>query len=776
MDENVQSPPPITPELRIVKGENKGQAFNLTEKTTLGRERDNDIILIDPKISRYHAQITLENEVWQLTDLGSSNHTYINGEIVENPINLKPGDRISLGEIDLLFGPPGQAEAPVSQPQTTTPVGEASSVAPGPVQPAAAPVPVQSNGPSRLVLIAGAFVVLLCIAAAVALFMVSRFSDDTDNGPVTEATSGTNEEANDSTDSSNESDVEPGELSLVYEDDFSNSFGGWDDAFDAYTTKQYGNNRYQIEVSTSNLIAWGLANRDVSDFEVEVEAKQEAGGETNSYGLLFRLQDRNNFYRFDISGDGFFLLSKFVDGQWTNMVDWTASPHISSETNLIGVSVFGSEITAKVNGQELITITDDSLTHGNFGFFASTFTDEYMWVSFDNLKLWAPEGQEIVLIPTATRPVVQPTPPASPEAATPQASLTEQTAEPEAVAEVIAEETEEPEATVTTTLTPEPAAEKLASGTPAATETVEPTATPVPLPAYASRDQPLPRGESRVSGRLIFPVYDSERGTYDIYIANAADGTDLELVQAEASQPTFNEDGASVAYRSWQSDNRGVFARPLNGGDVWKVDPFFESARPDFSDVDGSLIYHSRASGREPAVYQVVNGVGEVMRREGFPIQGESAKWSPDGQRFVYSSCLGGKCGIIRSNVDGTNPIILSDHPTDTNPEISPDGNTVVFMSNRGGNWEIYRVGIDGQDLTNLSNDPASDGLPTWSPEGNKIAFVSNRDGNWSMWDMDSNGGNQRRLFVLNGPVDGVVQSDIANSRGWVEENIDWAP
>ena len=64
---------------------------------------------------------------------------------------------------------------------------------------------------------------------------------------------------------------------MIYEDDFGDSSSGWDDAFDAYTTKQYGNNRYQIEVTTSNLVAWGLANRDVADFEVEVEAKLEDG-------------------------------------------------------------------------------------------------------------------------------------------------------------------------------------------------------------------------------------------------------------------------------------------------------------------------------------------------------------------------------------------------------------------------------------------------------------------------------------------------------------------
>jgi TolB protein len=328
---------------------------------------------------------------------------------------------------------------------------------------------------------------------------------------------------------------------------------------------------------------------------------------------------------------------------------------------------------------------------------------------------------------------------------------------------------EEVEATSEPTATP--------TRTPTVTPTSEPTATAVPLPEYASRDQTLARGETEVSGRVIFPVFDPVRSTYDIYIADAANGANRELVQSNASQPALSADGVDLAYRSWQPDKRGLFARAMSGGDTWQFNPFFESARPQFSPVDKSLIFHSRVGGKEPAVYRVVNGVGEVMRRDGFPVQGESAKWVPNGQQFVYSSCLGGKCGIIRSNIDGTTPVILSDHPTDTSPEVSPDGSTVAFMSKRSGNWEIYTVGIEGGGTINaLTSDPTNDGLPTWSPGGDKIAFVADRDGEWSVWDMDPDGGNQRRLFSLGGSIDGVVGQDPPNSRSWTEENIDWAP
>lgn len=761
--------PSMAPKLEVTQGENAGETFKVKLNTRIGRERDNDVVIIDPKVSRYHAEIGLEDGKWVLSDLGSSNHTYLNGMVVTEPIILHSGDRISLGSTELTLRLPGMPVDDTAARPAVTPASAAAA-------------PVARRPLPRLVWIASAFILLLCLATAAVLFFAGRTpgGDETaagDNAPV--VGSGGEQQPE-------EAAAVPANLSLAYEDDFGDSTSGWDDTSDAYTLKRYGNNRYMIEISTSNLVAWGLANRDVADFEIEVEAKLEDGSTDNSYGLLFRFQDRENFYRFDISGDGYYLLSKFVGGEWTTLIDWTQSEHINQNdaANTLKVAVFGHKISLWVNDNFLASMEDESLTHGNFGFFASTFGEPYIWTSYDNLRLWVPSGQEeaITLLPTATRPVVESTPtaflpvsplatPTLPEATPVAAVVTPEQDSPTSTAEseTSVEEDEE-------TSTPEPTSTSPAASSPLATPIPEETATPVPLPEYASRDQTLARGEAPVTGRIVFPVFNSERGTYDIYIADAADGENRELVQANASQPALNDDGALLAYRSWQPDQRGLFTRPLNGKEAWNFNPFFESARPQFSPIDDSLMFHSRVGGKEPAVYRVINGVSEVMRREGFPIQGLAAKWLPDGQQFVYSSCLGGKCGIILSNIDGANPRLLTDHPSDTNPEVSPDGSSVIFMSKRGGNWEIYRVDINGNNLEALTSDPASDGLPTWSPEGDKIAFVSNRDGEWSVWDADPDGSDQRRLFALGGPIEGQVQSDRANSLGWTEENIDWIP
>ena len=53
----------------------------------------------------------------------------------------------------------------------------------------------------------------------------------------------------------------------------------------------------------------------------------------------------------------------------------------------------------------------------------------------------------------------------------------------------------------------------------------------------------------------------------------------------------------------------------------------------------------------------------------------------------------------------------------------------IVFESNRDGKLEIYRMNADGSAQTRLTNNPATDNVPSISPDGTKVAFSSDRDG-----------------------------------------------
>ena len=70
----------------------------------------------------------------------------------------------------------------------------------------------------------------------------------------------------------------------------------------------------------------------------------------------------------------------------------------------------------------------------------------------------------------------------------------------------------------------------------------------------------------------------------------------------------------------------------------------------------------------------------------------------------------------------------------------------IAFDTDRDGNYEIYVMDADGSNQTNLTNNPAQDGYPSWSPDGSVIAFISDRDGNYEIHVMDADGSNLTNL------------------------------
>jgi len=75
----------------------KETSFPLTRDTyTLGRHRNNDIVISDPKVSSFHARLDRSPEGFLLVDLKSRNGSYVNGERMESA-QLNTGDEVRLG-------------------------------------------------------------------------------------------------------------------------------------------------------------------------------------------------------------------------------------------------------------------------------------------------------------------------------------------------------------------------------------------------------------------------------------------------------------------------------------------------------------------------------------------------------------------------------------------------------------------------------------------------------------------------------------------------------
>jgi pSer/pThr/pTyr-binding forkhead associated (FHA) protein len=178
-------------QLVMHSGPTPGKTFPMEgDVLTIGREAGNQIVINDAEVSRKHTQFVFQGGKYVVTDLGSTNGTFVNGQRVTGQHVLQPGEVISLGEqITLLFEavtvidpnatmlsagkPPAAARSaprPRPQPQPEpqpaayagqVPAGPAASVPP-------APAAAKNNTP---VLIGVGCLVLVCLCGS-SLFLI----------------------------------------------------------------------------------------------------------------------------------------------------------------------------------------------------------------------------------------------------------------------------------------------------------------------------------------------------------------------------------------------------------------------------------------------------------------------------------------------------------------------------------------------------------------------------------------------------------------------------
>lgn len=97
-----------------VKGPNQGamlvnketnEKYSLTQSVIkIGRDKSNNISLHnDSYISRHHAWVLFIKGTYYVEDLGSTNGTLLNGEVLSERKEIFPGDRIKFGRTELVF-------------------------------------------------------------------------------------------------------------------------------------------------------------------------------------------------------------------------------------------------------------------------------------------------------------------------------------------------------------------------------------------------------------------------------------------------------------------------------------------------------------------------------------------------------------------------------------------------------------------------------------------------------------------------------------------------
>ena len=98
------------PSLFVIRGNDQGTRFELHDSILrLGREASNTVQLHDTEVSRHHAELRLTERDYIVSDLNSSNGTFVNGHRIRQHL-LSSGDQVQVGGTLMLYT--GPAEEP----------------------------------------------------------------------------------------------------------------------------------------------------------------------------------------------------------------------------------------------------------------------------------------------------------------------------------------------------------------------------------------------------------------------------------------------------------------------------------------------------------------------------------------------------------------------------------------------------------------------------------------------------------------------------------------
>ena len=184
----------------------------------------------------------------------------------------------------------------------------------------------------------------------------------------------------------------PGQGSILFEDDFSDSSSGWGSWEGDKGIRGYVNGDYLIEVLAENYIIWSHPGESFSDVIIEVDAHVVKTAKDGDFGIICRYQDDSNFYSMEISEEGQFAIWKLVNGEYFSLVDWRSSSLFSEVKGGVHFTAacVGETLSLAINGELMAQVNDSDLTSGDVGVIVGTLESAGIAVGFDNFRVSSP--------------------------------------------------------------------------------------------------------------------------------------------------------------------------------------------------------------------------------------------------------------------------------------------------------------------------------------------------------------------------------------------------
>jgi hypothetical protein len=188
-----------------------------------------------------------------------------------------------------------------------------------------------------------------------------------------------------------------GTRNVLYSDNFTaGETGSWQTEGDDLGQTAVVGGRLLISIDAPNTMQFATLREPIfRDFSLEVEATLLEGPADATYGVLFRVQNPAEFYRFVVTGTGLYMIERRnSDGSWSRLSqEWIESPAIyqgHNVTNRLQIIASGANFAFYVNDVLLRQLQDTAYPEGNLALDAGSFGQGGVRVAFDNLVVRRP--------------------------------------------------------------------------------------------------------------------------------------------------------------------------------------------------------------------------------------------------------------------------------------------------------------------------------------------------------------------------------------------------
>ena len=192
---------------------------------------------------------------------------------------------------------------------------------------------------------------------------------------------------------------------MLYKSDFSR-LGDWPDGIidDADDPTVVGaeleatGGAYVFSAYSPNTFFWVTSGQEFGAAVYQVETTAVSGPLDNAFGMLLMSDNvRDNFYRFEISSDGYMRIYRCDDGcsEAEPLVSdgWVATDAIEqglNQVNVLRVDAEDGQLIFYINGIEVAKVRDNNYTSGDIGLFVNTQDEGDVVIHFDNFYVVEP--------------------------------------------------------------------------------------------------------------------------------------------------------------------------------------------------------------------------------------------------------------------------------------------------------------------------------------------------------------------------------------------------